>query len=73
MAPTLKCSQYINVTDRAGYHTSLFEPEPFNPYFSLKHLFPYHAHHYIDYNAFGDLIWDSPNTVSARHQYYWIL
>jgi len=65
LAPTLKRSRSINVTDLAGYHTSLFEPEPFNPFFSLEELFSYEDHLYFDYDALGDLIWDSPNAVSS--------
>ena len=64
MAPTSKCSRSINVTDHGGYHTSLFDPEPFHPFNSLEELFPYEDYLYFDYHAFGDLIWDSPNAVS---------
>ena len=70
-ARTSKCLASINVTDLAGYHTLLFEQEPFNPYFSLKEPFPYEDHLFFDYDAFGDLIWDSPNAVCPWHQYYW--
>ena len=64
MAPTSKCLRSINVTEHGGYHTSLFEPEPFHSFYSLEELFPYEDYLYIDYDAFGDLIRDSPNAVS---------
>jgi len=59
------------VTDLGGYHTSLFEPKPFSLFHSLEELFPSEDHLYFDYDAFGDLIWDSPIAVSPWHQYYW--
>jgi len=71
MAPTSKCSRYINVTELGGYHTSLFEPEPFNPFYYHQESFSYEDHLYFDYDAFGDLIWDSPSAVSPCGQYYW--
>jgi hypothetical protein len=70
MAPTPKYSQPVNVTVLAGYHTSLFEPEPFNPKNSLEEIFLSEDHLYSDYDAFGDLIGDSPNAVSPWHQHY---
>ena len=70
-ARTSKCSASINVMHLAGYHTLSFEPEPFSPYVLLKEPYPYEDHLCFDYDAFGDLIWDSPNAVSPWHQYYW--
>jgi hypothetical protein len=63
-----KLSSYINVTDRESYDASEFEPTALNPFFSLKQLFPDEDHLYFDYDAFGDLIWGSPNAVSHGHQ-----
>jgi len=71
MAPRSRCSRCIIVTDLGGYHTSSFEPKPFNSFYSLEQLFPYEDHLYFDCDAFGDLIWDSPSAVSPWHQYYW--
>jgi len=70
MAPMSKCSPYINVTELGGYHTSLFEPEPFNSFYYLEDWFPYEDYPYFDYDAFVDLIWNSPSAVSPWGQYY---
>jgi hypothetical protein len=58
------------MTDLVDYHTLLFEPEPFNLFFSLEELFPYEEYLYFAYDAFTDLSWDFPNADSPWHQYY---
>jgi len=61
----------ITAKDLGGYHTLLFEPKPFSHFYSLEELFPYEDHLCFDYNAFGDIIWNSPNAVSPWHPHYW--
>jgi len=54
-----------------AYPISLFEPEPFNSYFSFKELFRSENHLCFHYDAFRDFIWDSLNADSPWYQCYW--